>query len=392
MPVIPITNLDLKGKKVLVRCDFNVPLENGRIADTGRIDASLDTIRYILGHGGTAVLCSHLGRPKERTAELSLRPVAEYLCGVLERKVALAPDCIGDVTGRIISALKPGDAILLENLRFHPEEEKNDRDFSHELARGKQAYVNDAFGTAHRAHASTVGVTKFIAERAAGFLMMRELDALRAVTENPQRPSIAILGGAKVSDKIGVIKNLMTMTDAILIGGAMAYTFLKAQGVAVGRSRVEDDKLDLAHELLAEAERRGVRIVLPPDHIVASAPEAGVETRTVTEIPADLMGLDIGPATIEKFISELAPAKTVVWNGPLGFFELPEFANGTLKVGEAVANLSGAKTILGGGDTAAAVAHQPWASKFTHISTGGGATLEYLEGRELPGVKALLQG
>jgi phosphoglycerate kinase len=389
MAVVPITKLKLAGKKVLVRCDFNVPLHEGKVADPARIDASLDTIRYILKEQACAVLCSHLGRPKERTPELSLKPVAEYLSAALGQKVALAPDCIGEVTGRMVAALKPGEAILLENLRFHAEEEANDRDFAHELARGKQAYVNDAFGTAHRAHASTAGVARFLTERAAGFLMLRELAALRAVTENPARPAVAILGGAKVSDKIGVIRHLLTKVDAILIGGAMAYTFLKARGIEVGRSRVEEDKLDLARELLASAEQKGVRIVLPSDHVVAAAPEAGAAVQIVNQIPPDLMGLDIGPATIERFKAELAGAKTVVWNGPLGFFELPEFAHGTLAVGEALANLEGVKSILGGGDTAAAVAHAPWASRFTHISTGGGATLEYLEGRELPGVKAL---
>ena len=389
MPVVPITRLELKDKKVLVRCDFNVPIHEGKIQDPARIDASLDTIRYILEHGGSAVLCSHLGRPKERTAELSLKPVAEYLSKVLGQKVALAPDCIGDHTGKMIEALKPGEAILLENLRFHKEEEANDRDFSHELARHKQVYVNDGFGSAHRAHASTVGVTRFIVERAAGFLMMRELDALRAVTENPRRPSVAILGGAKVSDKIGLIRNLLTKVDAILIGGAMAYTFLKAQGIAVGRSLVEDDKLELARELLAEAARKGVKIVLPSDHIVASAPEADATPHTVTEIPSEMMGLDIGPDTAAAFIAEIARAKTVIWNGPLGFFEIPAFAGGTMRVGEALANQSGVISIIGGGDTAAAFAHAPWANKFTHISTGGGATLEFLEGRELPGVKAL---
>jgi len=389
MPVLPITRLELKDKKVLVRCDFNVPLHEGKIQDPARIDASLDTIRYILEHGGSAVLCSHLGRPKERSAELSLKPVAEYLSKVLGQKVALAPDCIGDHTGKMIEALKPGEAILLENLRFHKEEEANDRDFSHELARHKQVYVNDGFGSAHRAHASTVGVTRFIAERAAGFLMMRELDALRAVTENPQRPSVAILGGAKVSDKIGLIRNLLTKVDAILIGGAMAYTFLKAQGVPVGRSRVEDDKLELARELLAEAAQKGVKIVLPSDHIVASAPDPDATPHTVAEIPSEMMGLDIGPDTAAAFIAEIARAKTVIWNGPLGFFEIPAFAAGTMRVGEALANQSGVISIIGGGDTAAAFAHAPWANKFTHISTGGGATLEFLEGRELPGVKAL---
>ena len=389
MPILPITRLEFKDKKVLVRCDFNVPIAEGKIQDPARIDASLDTIRYILQHGGSAVLCSHLGRPKERSAELSLKPVAEYLSNALGQKVALAPDCIGDHTGKMIEALKPGEAILLENLRFHKEEEANDRDFSHELARHKQVYVNDGFGSAHRAHASTVGVTRFIVERAAGFLMMRELEALRAVTENPDHPSVAILGGAKVSDKIGLIRNLMSKVDVILIGGAMAYTFLKAQGVAVGRSRVEDDKLELARELLAEAARKGVKIVLPSDHIVASAPEAGATPHTVTEIPSEMMGLDIGPDTAAAFIAEIATAKTVIWNGPLGFFEIPAFAGGTMRVGEALANQSGVISIIGGGDTAAAFAHAPWAGKFTHISTGGGATLEYLEGRELPGVKAL---
>jgi len=389
MPVVPITHLQFQDKKVLVRCDFNVPLADGKIQDPARIDASLDTIRYILEHGGSAVLCSHLGRPKERSAELSLKPVAEYLTKVLGQKVKIAPDCVGDHTGKMIEALKPGEALLLENLRFHREEEANDRDFSHELARHKQVYVNDGFGTAHRAHASTVGVTRFLAERAAGFLMMRELEALRAVTENPKRPSIAIMGGAKVSDKIGLIKNLLGKVDAILIGGAMAYTFLKAQGIAIGRSRVEDDKVDLARELLAEAARKGVKIVLPSDHIVAGAPEASATPHTVTEIPSEMMGLDIGPETADAFIAEIERAKTVIWNGPLGLFEIPAFADGTMRVGEALANQAGVISIIGGGDTAAALAHAPWANKFTHISTGGGATLEFLEGRELPGVKAL---
>jgi phosphoglycerate kinase len=389
MAPIPVTNLDLRAKKVLVRCDFNVPLEGTKITDAARIDASLDTIRYILGQGAAAILCSHLGRPKERTLEFSLKPVAEYLTTALGQKVVLAPDSIGDTTGRIVGDLAIGSAILLENLRFHREEEANDRDFSHELARGKQVYVNDAFGTAHRAHASTVGVTRFITERAAGMLMLRELAALRAVTENPAHPYVAILGGAKVSDKIGVIRNLMTKVDAILIGGAMAYTFLKAGGTPVGRSRVEEDKLDLARELRAEAARRNVALTLPADHIVAPAPEAGPEISVVSEIPGDRMGLDIGPATLARYRERVAGAKTIIWNGPLGLFEIPEFAQGTLKLGEAIANLSGVMSVIGGGDTAAAVAGQPWATGFSHISTGGGATLEYLEGIVLPGVKAL---
>ncbi|MHB8383153.1 MAG: phosphoglycerate kinase [Candidatus Binataceae bacterium] len=393
MAIIPVTALELGKERVLVRCDFNVPFAGEgaerKIADPARIDASLPTIRYILDAGAVAVLCSHLGRPKERSPEFSLKPVAEYLSIALARKVALAPDCIGDVTGKMIAALKPGEAILLENLRFHAEEEKNDRDFAHELARGKTVYVNDAFGSAHRAHASTVGVTRFLPKRAAGFLMIAELEALRSVIENPARPMVAILGGAKVSDKIGLIKNLLPRVDAILIGGAMAYTFLRAQGIAVGRSRVEEDKIELARELLALAAAKGVSIVLPSDHVVASAPEAGAVAETASDVPAEMMGLDIGAATIERFKAALASARTVIWNGPLGFFEIPEFAHGTLAVGEALANQSGTKSILGGGDTAAAVAGHAWTSRFTHISTGGGATLEFLEGRELPGVKAL---
>jgi len=389
MPAVPVTSLDLRNKKVLVRCDFNVPFDGMTITDPSRIDASLETIRYILGQGAAAVLCSHLGRPKSRTPELSLKPVADYLTNALGQKVVLAPDCIGDTTGRIVNDLAMGSAILLENLRFHAEEEKNDRDFAHELARGKQVYVNDAFGTAHRAHASTVAVTRFLPERAAGFLMIRELEALRAVTENPAHPYIAILGGAKVSDKIGVIRNLLNKTDAILIGGAMAYTFLKATGTPIGKSRVEEDKLDLARELIAEALKRNVAFVLPSDHVVAASLEDGAAAETVIDIPSDRMGLDIGPRTVAEFIDRLEGAKTVIWNGPLGLFENPAFAHGTLAVGEAISNLPGVTSVIGGGDTAAAVAAMPWASRFSHISTGGGATLEYLEGIELPGVKAL---
>jgi phosphoglycerate kinase len=389
MAAVPITRLALDGKKVLVRCDFNVPLENGRITDPTRIEASLETIRYILSGHGAAVLCSHLGRPKERTPDLSLKPVAEYLSEVLGQRVILAPDCIGDITGRLVADLAPGHALLLENLRFHNEEEANDRDFAHELARGKTVYINDAFGTAHRAHASTVGVTRFIAQRGAGFLMIRELNALRAVTENPRPPYVAILGGAKVSDKIEVTRNLLTKVDALLIGGAMAYTFLKARGVAIGKSRLEEDKLEVARELLQLAQKRNVTMLLPSDHVVASTPGLNATPEVVVEIPLDRMGLDIGPTTVASFIAQLTPARTVVWNGPLGLYEIPAFAQGTLAVGAALAKLTDVTTVLGGGDTAAAIAGRPWASQFTHISTGGGATLEYLEGKELPGVKAL---
>jgi phosphoglycerate kinase len=383
-----LRSLNLRDKKVLVRCDFNVPLENGAIADAGRIDASLETIRYILEKGGSAVLCSHLGRPKERDLRYTLKPVAEYLTGKLGMKVTLAPDCIGEHTGRLVNTLEPGHAVLLENLRFHPEEEKNDPDFSHELARGKDVYVNDAFGTAHRAHASTAGVTRYLTERAPGFLMMREVEALSALTKNPEHPYVAILGGAKVSDKIGVIRHLITKVDAFLIGGGMAYTFLRALGEPTGRSRVEEDKIDLAADLLDAARAKGVAFELPSDHVVASEPSAEAAAEVVTRIPDDKLGLDIGPETIQRFIGRIQTAKTVVWNGPLGLFEEAPFAHGTMAVGQALAE-SSAKSVLGGGDTAAAVAGQPWAAKFWHISTSGGASLEFLEGIELPGIKAL---
>ncbi len=389
MSIRPITSLKLAGKRVLVRCDFNVPIHDGRITDATRIEATLETIRYILKEGGSPVMCSHLGRPKERTPEFSLKPVSERLSAELGIKVPLAPDCIGDVTGRMVSALKPGEALLLENLRFHADEEANNRDFAHELARGKDVYVNDAFGAAHRAHASTAGVAQFFAERVPGFLMMRELEALSLVVDNPERPAIAILGGAKVSDKIDVIKHLLPKFDTFLIGGAMAYTFLRARGTPIGRSRVEEDKLELANELMEAANKQGVDFVLPIDHVVAQAPDKPETATVVSEIPPGMMGLDIGPRTADDFIARLARAKTVIWNGPLGLFENEAFAKGTLGVGEALAGLGGVKSVIGGGDTAAAVAHQPWSRGFTHISTGGGATLEYLEGRELPGVKAL---
>jgi phosphoglycerate kinase len=383
-----LRSLDLAARKVLVRCDFNVPLENGAIADAGRIEASLATIRFILERGGAAVLCSHLGRPKERDLKYTLKPVAEFLSDRLGMKVALAPDCIGDHTGRMVNVLRAGQALLLENLRFHPEEEANDSDFAHELARGKDIYVNDAFGTAHRAHASTAGVTRYLTERAPGFLMMREIEALSALTKDPEHPYVAILGGAKVSDKIGVIRNLINKVDAFLIGGAMAYTFLRAQGEPTGRSRVEEDKIGLAMELLEAARAKGVAFELPSDHVVAAVASEDSASEVVTRIPDDKMGLDIGPDTIRRFVSRVSSAKTVVWNGPLGLFEEAPFAHGTMAVGQALAE-SSAKSVLGGGDTAAAVAGQPWASKFWHISTGGGASLEFLEGIELPGIKAL---
>lgn len=390
MPIRAVSSLDFRGKKVLVRCDFNVPLKGGQISEPNRINASVPTIRYILEHGGAAVVCSDLGRPRRRSPELSLKPVAGYLSRALKVEVALAPDCVGNATDRMIASLRDGQALLLENLRFHPEEEANDPGFAQALARGKSVYVNDAFGRAHRAHASTAGVARFVAEKAAGMLMMRELDALRAVTENASRPYVLVMGGAKVSDKIGVLRSMIPRVDTILIGGAMAYTFLKARGVATGKSRVEDERFRVAGELEAEAKRNRVAFVLPIDHVVADGPKEGATSLVVTEIPAGKMGLDIGPQTVAAFVAHIKGAKTIVWNGPLGYFELPAFAEGTLKVGEAIA-LSDATSVLGGGDTEAAVAKAPWACRFTHVSTGGGATLEYLEGRELPGVRALEQ-
>jgi phosphoglycerate kinase len=388
MSIRALSSLDLKGKKVLIRCDFNVPLKEKQISDPHRIDATMPTIRYVLKQGGAAVLCSHLGRPKGFTPSLSLKPVAQYLTSVLKAEVPLAPDCVGEATDRMVESLAPGLALLLENLRFHPEEEANDPGFARALARGKSVYVNDAFGTAHRAHASTAGVARFIAEKAAGMLMMREIEALRAVTEKAAHPYVLIMGGAKVSDKIGLIRNMIPRVDAILIGGAMAYTFLRARGVGIGKSRCEEDKIGIARDLVAEAARKDVALLLPVDHLVASGPREDTIGQIVTAIPSDKVGLDIGPRTIAEFIARLKGAKTIVWNGPLGYFELPAFAGGTLKVGEAVA-LSGATTVLAGGDTEAALAEQAWAPRFTHISTGGGAALEFLEGRILPGVSAL---
>ena len=388
MSIRGVTSLDLKGKKVLLRCDFNVPLKDGRISDPYLINASLPTLGYVLQHGGAAVVCSHLGRPKGPQPELSLKPVAQYLSNVLGIEVPLAPDCVGEATDRMVAALGRGRVLMLENLRFHPEEEANDPAFAQALARGKTVYVNDAFGTAHRAHASTAGVARFIAEKAAGMLVIRELEALRGVTGKPARPYVLIMGGVRVSEKLGMLRNLILKVDAILIGGAMAYTFLKARGVEIGKSRFEADTLSAARELLSEAERKGVELLMPIDHVVASAPQQDAVAEIVTAIPADKMALDIGPRTIAAFIARIKSANTIVWNGPLGYLELAAFAAGTHKVGEAIA-LSGAISVVAGGATEAAVANEAWASRFTHISAGGGATLEFLEGRALPGLVAL---
>ncbi|MCU0607856.1 MAG: phosphoglycerate kinase [Candidatus Edwardsbacteria bacterium] len=400
MKKLNIRDLDLKGKRVLVRVDFNVPQDKktGAIKDDARIAGALPTIRHIIDCGGRAVLMSHLGRPDgQPNPQFTLKPVAERLSQLLGKPVAFAPDCVGDAVKAMALGLKDGEALLLENLRFHAEEEKNEPGFAGQLAELGELYVNDAFGTAHRAHASTEGVTRHFKRNAAGFLMEKEIDYLSRVLESPAKPFVAILGGAKVSDKIAVIENLIPKADAILIGGAMAYTFLLAQGKPVGASLVEQDKLDLARSLLAKSAT--IRFLLPVDHVAAEKKEGEpdkkgkptfsfVNARQVTDIPAGLAGVDIGPRTIVEYARAVAGARTVVWNGPMGIFETPEYARGTFEVAKAVA-ASGATSIVGGGDSASAVQQSGVADRISHISTGGGASLEFLEGKALPGVAAL---
>jgi phosphoglycerate kinase len=388
-----ITDLDLAGQRVLMRVDFNVPIKNGTIKDDTRIRASLPTIHYALDHGAKAViLCSHLGRPKGKPSpEFSLKPVADRLAELLKRPVTFAGDCVGEAAQKAVASAPSGGVVLLENLRFHAEEEKNDPAFAQQLASLGDVYVNDAFGSAHRAHASTEGVVRHIKESAAGLLMAAELEHLGKVLHNPDKPFVAILGGAKVSDKLEVIENLIPRVDALLIGGAMAYTFFKSRNLPVGKSLVEDELLQAAREIEERAKARTLRLELPVDHVVAPKLEAGVPTETlaVTD-PAigDRMGLDIGPKTIETYRSVIAGARTVVWNGPMGVFEIDEFAHGTIEVAKAVAAVKGT-TVIGGGDSIAAVAKAGVTDRITHISTGGGASLEFLGGRELPGVAAL---
>ncbi len=393
MAKLSVTDVDLKGKRVLMRVDLNVPLSDDgkKVADDTRIAAALPTIRYVLEKGGRLILMSHLGRPKGQVREdLRLAPVAERLAELLGKPVRMAPDCVGEEVEKLASGLAEGEVLLLENLRFHKGETKNDPAFASELAKLGDVYVNDAFGTMHRAHASTEGVTKYLKERAAGFLVAKELEAFSRALEAPEKPFIAILGGAKVSDKIGVIENLLSKVDSLLIGGGMAYTFEKAQGHAIGNSLVEDDKLDLARELLGKAKEKGVEVVLPVDHVAADEYKADARTKVVGvgQIPDGWEGLDIGPKTIQAFKEVIAGAKTIIWNGPVGVFEMEPFATGTREVARAVAE-SGAVSVLGGGDSARAVKEAGVAGEMTHISTGGGASLELLEGRTLPGVASL---
>jgi len=389
MDKLSLRDLDVKGKKVLMRVDFNVPLADGTITDDTRIVAALDSINYVLDNGGALILMSHLGRPKGKVKEeFRLTPVAQRLQQILGKPVQKTDDCIGAEAQAAAAKLQPGDVLLLENLRFHPEEEAGDRDFAKQLASLGDVYVNDAFGTSHRAHASTAVITEFIDKAAAGFLVEREIEYLGKAVANPEKPYIAILGGAKVSDKIPVIENLTKKVDAIIIGGGMAYTFLKTQGKGVGKSKLEPEMLDTAATLLKQAQEKGVEVLLPVDHVVADNFAEDAASQTVDDIPDGWMALDIGPKTIRLYSDKLASARTIVWNGPMGVFEMKPFAAGTKAIAQALAE-SDATTIIGGGDSAAAVNQFGLADKMSHISTGGGASLEFLEGKELPGITAL---
>ncbi len=390
-----IDDVDLREKRVLVRVDFNVPMDdNGKITDDKRILESLPTIRKILNSRGIPILMSHLGRPKGVPAlKFSLKPVADHLGTLLSAHVQFAPDCIGPETEQLVQALKPGSILLLENLRFHPEEEKNDPAFAKELASYGEVYINDAFGTAHRAHASTEGVTKFLKPAVAGYLMKKEIEYLSKAVTNPRRPYVAILGGAKISGKIDVIQNLLPKVDVLVIGGGMAFTFFRAQELEVGNSLVEQDKVQLAKQILDDIKERNRRVILPVDCVIADKFDNDAHRRTVTvnKIPVGWRGLDIGPQTVQLIKLELKNAKTIIWNGPMGVFEMSNFAAGTLEIARMLAEATkrGATTIVGGGDSAAAIAQMGFESSISHVSTGGGASLEFLEGKQLPGLMAL---
>jgi phosphoglycerate kinase len=389
-----IEQLDIGGRRLFVRVDFNVPLDkkSHEVKDDARIRAALPTLKHAVGKRAKVILASHLGRPEGKVVpEMSLEPAGERLSQLLGQDVIFADDCVGDGVKKLASDLREGQVLLLENLRFHPEEEANDDAFSRELASLCEAYVDDAFGTVHRAHASTVGMVKYVPQRGAGLLVTAELKNLEGLLKGAPKPYLAILGGAKVSDKIKVIDQLIAKVDALLIGGAMAYTFLSARGVPVGASRVEKDKIDVARRILEKAAQARVEVLLPVDHVVAKEPKGGIPLETVERIPEGLLGLDIGPRTRELYRQRILAAKTVFWNGPMGLFEVGEFAAGTRSVAEALAEATkgGARTVVGGGDSAAAIAEMGMADKVTHVSTGGGASLEFLEGRELPGIKVL---
>lgn len=391
MALKTIRDIDVAGKRCLVRVDFNVPMENGAITDDTRIRAAVPTIQYLVEQGARVILCSHLGRPKgKRNDAFTLAPCAGRLERLLERKVQFVPECVGDVATEAAQNLASGEVLLLENLRFHSEEEANEPNFALALASLAEIYVNDAFGTAHRAHASTAGVADHLSTSVAGFLMQKEVDIMGKALAEPDRPFVAIIGGAKVSDKITVIDNLLTKVDVLIIGGGMANTFLRAKGYQTGKSLVEEEKVDLARELIAQADRRGVRLLLPSDLVVAAAFQADAEHRIVSvdAHPEDWMALDIGPETSRGYAQAIQEAQTVIWNGPMGVFEMAAFARGTLAVAQAMADSEGL-TIVGGGDSVAAVEQVGLAEKMTHVSTGGGASLEFLEGKVLPGVARL---
>jgi len=395
MNKLTINDLDLRGKRLFIRVDFNVPLKDAVVTDDTRIRETLPTLRLAIQKGARLVLASHLGRPKGGPdLKYSLRPAAKKLEGLLGNPVAFALDCVGPGAEGQSKALRDGEVLVLENVRFHPEEEKNDEAFSKQLAALCDGiFVCDAFGSAHRAHASVVGITRFVKQAAAGLLMEKELAYLGKAVSNPTRPFVAILGGAKVSDKIEVVENLMKISDAMLIGGGMAYTFLKAEGQPIGKSLIEDDKLDLAKRLRSETQQKKFALLLPVDHVVGAEfkPDTATETLSVSATPDGWMGLDIGPKTIETYRQKIASAKTIVWNGPMGVFEMPAFAKGTLEIAKAVAaaTTAGATSIVGGGDSVAAVHQSGVSNQISHISTGGGASLEFLGGRKLPGVEAL---